>query len=152
MSEKPLKIPKALQPVTMWVHPEGLVVGSIFVAIGKKDGELEDPALILNDSSPFLVLQREGPDELRFYNRSSIVRVEYVGETPDDKNITSIPCVAHMMDGSVIDGNIIENLPNDYSRLYDYLNHNQERFIRLHTSDDNICMINKTYIVRVTSK
>ena len=75
VKNKPLKIAKALRQVNMWVHPEGLVTGSIFVTIGEDDDSREDPSYVLNDTSPFLVLQREKPDELRFYNRASIVRV-----------------------------------------------------------------------------
>ncbi len=151
MGNKPLKIAKALRQVNMWVHPEGLVTGSIFVTIGEDDGSREDPSYVLNDTSPFLVLQREKPDELRFYNRASIVRVEYEGSKPDDSKYTTLPCIAHLMDGSVIDGEIIEVLPNDRSRLYDYLNQGQERFVRLHTTADQVCMINKSYIIQVTS-
>ena len=150
MSDKPLKIAKALRQVSMWVHPEGLVTGSIFVTTGQDDGSQEDPSYVLNDTSPFLVLQREN-NELRFYNRAAIVRVEYNGSKPEDSKYTVLPCIAHIMDGSVIDGEIIEVLPNDRSRLYDYLNQGQERFVRLHTSDDQICMVNKTYIMQVTS-
>ena len=106
---------------------------------------------VLNDASPFLVLQREKPKELRFYNRASIVRVEYEGSKPADSKYTTLPCVAYLMDGSVIDGDIIEVLPNDHSRLYDYLNKAQERFVRLHTSENQICMLNKSYIARVTN-
>jgi len=151
VSNKPLKIAKALRQVSMWVHPEGLVTGSIFVTIGEDEQSQEDPSYVLNDASPFLVLQRKDPDELRFYNRASIVRVEYDGDKPSDAKYTVLPCIAHIMDGSVIDGEIIEILPNDHSRLYDYLNQGQDRFVRLYVSDERVCMINKTYIMQVTN-
>lgn len=151
VDNQPLKIAKALRQVSMWVHPEGLVTGSIFVTVGEDDGSHEDPSYVLNDTSPFLVLQRKKPDELRFYNRASIVRVEYEGKKPTDLKYITLPCIAHLMDGSVIDGDIIEVLPNDRSRLYDYLNQVQERFVRLYTAEDQICMINKSYIIQVTS-
>jgi len=151
VDNKPLKIAKALRQVSMWVHPEGLVKGSIFVTIGEDNGSQEDPSYVLNDTAPFLVLQREKPDELRFYNRASIVRVEYEGIKPTDPKYTRLDCVAHLMDGSVIDGEIIEVLPDDHSRLYDYLNNGLDRFVRLHTTSDQICMINKSYIIQVSS-
>ena len=151
MKDKPLKIAKALREVSMWVHPEGLVSGSIFVTIGEDTGSQEDPRYVLNEDSPFLVLKRKTPEELRFYNRASIVRVEYEDIKPDGGKYTHLPCRVHMMDGSIIDGDIIEVLPTDRERLYDYLNQGQERFIRLYTSDNEVCMVNKSYIIQITN-
>ena len=73
-----LKIPKKLKLVTLWVHPEGRVVGSLFLRpqSANRAGE-EEPLEVLNTADPFLVLKRDQPDELRFYNKSSVVRVEY---------------------------------------------------------------------------
>ncbi len=151
MQKKPLKIAKALRQVSMWVHPEGLVNGSIYVTIGEDNQSREDPKYVLNDDSPFLVLKRDGPDSLRFYNRSSIVRVEYEENKPNDDRNTTLPCRVTMMDGSVINGDIVEVLPNDHSRLYDYLNQSNTRFLRLFTSDSQVCMLNKSYVIQVTS-
>ena len=151
MAEKPLKIAKALCQVHMWVHPEGLVSGAIYVTIGEDNETKEDPKYVLNDPSPFLVLKRDKPAGLRFYNRSSIVRVEYEEARPLDGKYTILPCRITMMDGSVILGDIVEVLPNDHARLYDYLNRTDTRFIRLFTSDSQVCMVNKSYIIQVTS-
>ena len=152
MSDKPLKIAKALRQVSMWVHPEGLVKGAIFVTIGEEDGSQEDPSYVLNDDSPFLVLKRSESEEVRFYNRASIVRVEYEENKPAGVKFTTLPCRMHMMDGSVIDGEIIEVLPNDHSRLYDYLNQGTERFVRLYTADNQVCMVNKSYTIQITNR
>ena len=151
MPAKPLRIAKALRQVNMWVHPEGLVKGAIFVTVGEDNTTQEDPRYVLNTDKPFLVLCRENPDEVRFYNRSAIVRVEFEDNKPIDGNATVIACRLNLMDGSVIDGKIIEVLPSDHARLYDYLNQAQERFIRLYTADSQICMVNKNYIIQVTS-
>jgi hypothetical protein len=151
VAAKPLRIAKALHQVSMWVHPEGLVKGAIYVTVGEDSRTQEDPRHVLNTEKPFLVLYRDQPEEVRFYNRSSIIRVEYEGKQPEDEKVTIITCRIHMMDGSVIDGKIIETLPSDSARLYDYLNMVQERFIRLYTSDGQICMVNKSYIIQVTT-
>lgn len=151
MAAKPLRIAKALRQVNMWVHPEGLVKGAIFVTVGEDQATQEDPRYVLNADKPFLVLYRENPDEVRFYNRSAIVRVEFEDKKPKDNKATVIPCCLNLMDGSVIDGEIIEVLPSDYARLYDYLNQAQERFIRLYTAESQVCMVNKNYIIKVTS-
>lgn len=151
MAVKPLKIAKALRQVQMWVHPEGLVNGAIYVTIGEDNETKEDPKYVLNDASPFLVLKRTKPEGLRFYNRSSIVRVEYDEQKPLDDKQTVLPCRVTMMDGSVIIGEIVEVLPNDHSRLYDYLNRSDTRFIRMFTDEQHIVMVNKSYIIQVTS-
>jgi len=150
VAKKPLRIAKALRQVSMWVHPEGLVKGAIYVTVGEDSTSQEDPRYVLNAEKPFLVLYRQNPDEVRFYNRSSIVRVEYEDKKPVDNKTTKIPCRVNMMDGSIINGEIIEVLPDDHARLYDYLNNTQERFIRLYTSDTQVCMVNKNYIIQVT--
>lgn len=151
MAANSLRIAKTLRQVSMWVHPEGLVKGAIFVAMGEDQASQEDPRQVLNADKPFLVLCRENPDEIRFYNRAAIVRVEYDEESPRDDKATVIPCRIEMMDGSALNGEIAEVLPADHARLYDYLNKSQERFIRVFTSATQICMVNKNYIIKVTS-
>ncbi len=151
MAVKPLKIAKALREVQMWVHPEGLVNGAIYVTIGEDNETREDPKYVLNDASPFLVLKRNKPEGLRFYNRSSIVRVEYEEQKPLDEKHTVLPCRFTMMDGSVLIGEIVEVLPSDHARLYDFLNRADTRFIRLFTDSQRVCMVNKSYIIQVTS-
>lgn len=136
----------------MWVHPEGLVKGAIFVRVGEDNSTQEDPRHVLNADKPFLVLCREQPDEVRFYNRSAIVRVEFEDSKPAGNPATVIPCRVNMMDGSVVDGEIIEILPPDHARLYDYLNQAQDRFIRLYTGETQVCMVNKNYIIQVTDR
>jgi hypothetical protein len=151
VATNPLRIAKTLQQVSMWVHPEGLVKGAIFVAMGEDRDSQEDPRQVLNADKPFLVLCRENPEEIRFYNRAAIVRVEYEDESPRDDKATVIPCRIELMDGSALNGEIVEALPADHSRLYDYLNKSQERFIRVFTSVTQVCMVNKNYIIKVTS-
>ena len=150
MSNKALKIAKALRQVSMWVHPEGLVNGSIFVAVGEDATAEENPCAVLNNDTPFLVLRTEKADDVRFYNRNAIVRVEFESERPNDRKLTNVSCQVTMMDGSVINGEIIEELPEEHARLYDYLNQTKERFIRLFTTNSDICMVNKSYVVKVT--
>jgi hypothetical protein len=147
-----LKIPKKLKQVTLWVHPEGRVVGSLFLRpqSANTPGE-EEPLEVLNTSEPFLVLKRDQPDELRFYNKSSVVRVEY----DEDKalslpNVEPLPCTLHLMDGSLLSGTIRKALPPDRSRLFDYLNLHGEQFVKIYYEDGSVCVVNKSYIACVT--
>ena len=153
MSNKILKIKKAEKDIKLWVHPEGQVLGSLFLKEdneGKSDNE--QPLEVLNRANPFLVLKRTSPDEIRFYNRASIIRVEY--ETSGAKaveDVTVIPCELHMMDGSFLKGEIREELPVDFRRLFDYLNTQDNFFLKLYTGESGICLVNKGYIIRANA-
>ncbi|MEJ2141592.1 MAG: hypothetical protein P8Y24_04435 [Gammaproteobacteria bacterium] len=153
MSTDILKVPKLKQKVTLWVHPEGQVVGSIFVREHSPDhAGAEEPLEVLNADVPFVVLQKNSPEELRFYNKNSIIRIEYNTEFEDDEDLTVLACKLNMMDGSIIEGTIRENLPPEYSRLFDYINQEKARFIRLYFTDNEVSLINKSYIVNISTK
>jgi hypothetical protein len=152
MARDVLKIPKRLKQVTLWIHPEGRVIGALFLrpqsmnAVGE-----EEPIEVLNQSAPFLVLRREDLEEPRFYNKASVVRVEYTEENslrlPE---IEPLHCTLHLMDGSMGAGNIWKALPPDRARLFDYLNLAHERFLKLYCEDGGVCVVNKSYITCVT--
>lgn len=145
-----LKIPKKLQTVTLWVHPEGRVVGSIFLTEKSPDyGGTETPLNVLNRCESFLVFKIKDPDELRFYNIKSVIRVEYEDADDRDAKVDPMECHLHMMDGSLIQGTILESLPPDHARLLDYLNQSDERFIKVHMEDGLVYLINKSYINHV---
>ncbi len=150
MGQKSLKINKTLQEVVMWVHPEGLVHGALYVSVDNEAQPVEDPHSVVNNDWPFLVLRRREPNEIRFYNRSSIIRIEYDQARPNNPAATKTSCRILMMDGSVFDGEINEELPAERARLYDYLNQANNRFLRLYLEDDRVCLLNKSYIIQVT--
>jgi hypothetical protein len=152
MAETRLKIPKFLKEVTLWVHPEGRVIGSLFLREQSiNHAGLEEPIEVLNQEQPFIVLQLHSPDELRFYNLSSIVRVENANDEATTADTTlDLACTVHLMDGAMIPGIIRERLPQDHSRLFDYLNRASDRFVKIHCDDDTVCLVNKSYIIQVT--
>ena len=151
MSKPSFKVEKALKQVSMWVHPEGLVQGALFVRVDNTDEGEEEPRTVLNTHDPFCVLKRENPDEIRFYNRSSIIRVEYDEPYgPVDDETVCMKCNLRMMDGSMISGEIREHLSPDRARLYDYLNKDDDRFLKIFTGDEHICLVNKSYVIQVT--
>jgi hypothetical protein len=143
------KIPKALRQVTLWVHPEGRVIGSLFLSYHTKNGPgMEDPCTVINDAAPFLVLQRTDPEELRFYNKRAIIRVEYQeAATPPQEGVKTLHCQLSLMDGSRIGGIVRHLLPPSHARLYDYLNIADEQFAKLYLEDGNVCLVNKAYVV-----
>jgi len=148
-----LKIPKTTRQVRLWVHPEGLVVGSLFVREQNLEQENpEEPQDVLNQESPFVVLLRQQPDELRFYNRNSIVRVMYPqSQGGSTAGMQVLPCQLTLMDGALLNGEIREALPPERARLFDYLNQDNCRFIKLYTDDGEICLVNKSYVNHVTT-
>jgi hypothetical protein len=145
-----LKVPKTLKQVTLWVHPEGRVYGSVFLRHQSvHHAGAEQPLEALNRPEHFIVIQCNEPGEVRFYNRKSIIRVEYEGK--DYQVATSIKplnCELHMMDGALITGTIQEPLHPNKSRLLDYLNKPEDNFIKMF-SNGITTLINKSYVIRV---
>lgn len=151
MELESLKIKKAQKEVRLWVHPEGQVIGALFISEHSEASQgPEQPLDVLNRANPFVVVKRRDPDELRFYNRASIMRVSYEESAPAEisQDTTVITCELHMMDGSILNGQIRERLPVNYSRLFDYLNTDGNPFLRLVTLEETL-LVNKSYIIHV---
>jgi hypothetical protein len=170
MDNDALRIPKKLQQVELWIHPEGRVIGSVYLHLQSSQhaGE-EKPEEMLNQPEPFLVLKCNTPEELRFYNKKSIVRVHYyddqaaptvmmtlgshlhaIRSSAASAGLETLGCSLYMTDGSVITGAIKEFLLPGQDRLFDYINGGEEAFIKLHLESGDVCLINKAYIVRVS--
>ncbi len=149
LSKDALKLPTKQKKVQLWVHPGGPVIGSLFIH-HNKDGKDEAVLDILNHNDPFVVFQVDTPNEIRFYNRQSIIRIEYSDKDVIAQSAQTLFCTIHMMDGTVIEGTIKEALPPEYARLYDYLNKQDNRFLKIYAGNDEICLINKSYINQVT--
>lgn len=159
MDNNSLKVPKKLCPVSLWVHPEGRVLGGIYLRTqSPHHAGSEQPLEALNLCQSFLVFNRDEPPELRFYNIKSIIRVEYesaienTATTDSGADEHSMHCHLQLMDGSYIDGTIREPLPPNHARLLDYLNRSDETFIKIHLDDGLTYLINKSYINHVHVK
>lgn len=152
MDSSPFFISKSKVEVAIWIHPEGRVLGSIYLQdqSDQRDGA-ETPWEVLDKPLPFLVVECRGADSPRFYNKRSIVRLEYEDNPDQDESgQVAIPCRLSLMDGSLVDGTIREFLAPSHARLYDYLNLQQHRFIEMHLDSGRVCLVNKAYIVRAT--
>ncbi len=149
MSKDTLKLPTKQKKVQLWVHPDGPVVGSLFIR-HNDNGQDEAVLDILNRNEPFIVFQVDTPNEIRFYNRQSIIRIEYCDKDVITESAQTLYCDIHMMDGTLVEGTIKEALPPEHARLYDYLNKQDNRFLKIYVDDDEICLINKSYINQVT--
>ena len=153
MDDGALKVPKRQVPVTLWVHPEGRVVGSIFVHFpGADSTQCEQPWDVINEVADFVAIKLDDPDEMRFYNKSSIVRVEYRdGASSLLAEGRPLPCMITLMDGSLIEGAICKATPVERSRLYDYMNDTSERFLKLRSDDVDVLLVNKSYVVYISA-
>ncbi len=148
MTNKILQVPKRLAAVTLWVHPEGRVQGSLYLREQSPDhAGPEQPLEVLNQCRPFVVIKRSEPDELRFYNMRAIIRVEYEPEGEPLADTPSLRCQIQMMDGTFISGTIREQLPPEHARLLDYLNRADECFIKIYMDEGTLYLINKAYII-----
>ena len=147
-----LIIPKLLQKVVLWIHPEGKVLGSLFIREQSyHHAGHESPLEVLNSLQHFVVLKRKESNELRFYNKTSIVRIEYNNvDQSIENNDSKIKCKIHMMDGSLLEGTIKENLPQAHSRLFDYINDHSNQFLKIYLNENEVILINKSYVIRIT--
>ena len=153
MEDDALKVPKKQVPVTLWVHPEGRVVGSMFVHYpGPDETQSEQPWDVINEAADFVALKLDDPQEMRFYNKSSIVRVEY-RDAPSSMLAEGkpLPCLLTLMDGSLIEGQISKATPVERSRLYDYMNDTSERFLKLRSDENEVMLVNKSYVVYIST-
>ncbi len=144
------RISKGEHEATLWVHPEGRVLASLFLHLNDaRESGHEEPIELINGPAPFIVVRCNGTDELRFYSKRAIVRIEHAPMTPvDSDDASTIACELRMMDGSSLTGSIREFLVPEHRRLFDYLNQRGEQFLRIFLADDRVCLVNKAYIVR----
>ena len=153
MDDGALKVPKRQVPVTLWVHPEGRVVGSMFLHLPSPDSyHTEQPWDVINEAADFVAIKLDDPDQMRFYNKSSIVRLEYRdGASSLLGEGVPLPCMITMMDGSLIEGEICKATPIERSRLYDYMNDTSERFLKLRSNEVDVLLVNKSYVVHISA-
>jgi hypothetical protein len=112
----------------------------------------ERPEHLLNRKEPFLVFKCDTPNEVRFYSKKAIIRLQYSDGQPEASTpLMILGARLHLMDGSTLAGEIKEFPSQDRRRLFDYINSTSEAFIKLHLRTGDVCLINKAYIVRVSA-
>ncbi len=152
MTNNVLTVPKIQKQVALWIHPEGKVIGELYLRQQSTShaGE-EQPSEALEDAESFVVVHVRQTEEVRFYNLSSIIRVEYrEHEAAPNPEPRELPCQLHLMDGSMVIGKVREALHPERARLLDYLNEKQRRFVKVYVDDAEVCLVNKAYVIRVT--
>ena len=146
-------IPKALRQVTLWVHPEGRVIGSLFLSFHTKNG----PGLrILVPSSMRqrrFSCQRAEPEDSVSITKGPLSawntrRKRHRARRVRASRRYTVKCRSWMARSSQV---LCAIHPPNHERLYDYLNLSKERFAKLYLEDGNVCLVNKAYIVCVAS-
>jgi len=153
MDTEALKIPKKKKLVALWVEAEGQVIASVFLQLQSDahSGE-ETPEDIFNRPDTFIVVQIEDPQETRFYHMGRVTRVEYHEDAPPESSsdLSELPCRLTLVDGSQVEGTIREFLLPEHSRLYDYINKSEKRFVKLYESEDQVILVNKDHIINIS--
>ncbi len=154
MDNEALKIPKKKKLVSLSVESEGQVIASVFLQLQSDEhhGE-ETPEDIFNTTDTFLVVLNEDPQEPRFYHLERVIQVEYHEDPVEDsveEDKTDLACKLTLRDGSEVVGSIREFLPPEHRRLYDYINKTEKRFVKLYESADQVILVNKDHIVRIS--
>ena len=88
------------------MHPEGRVIGSIFLSRQNKNYTgSEEPIDALNRKDAFIVLKSEEHEGPKFYNKCAIIRAEYDGEKRVAWHAEPGPLVTEHVRGQAHHGN-----------------------------------------------
>lgn len=129
--------------------------GTVFLHFAKDEGGFpETPADLVNNDSRFIVFdeQHEG---VCFIGKDSILRLTYArGELKQPDAVENFTCAVAitMNDQYELSGEVGALLPEEHSRLFDFLNRDDEVFIAVATSDNKYVLANKDFINKVTTQ
>lgn len=105
----------------------------------------------MNLRSPFIAVADES-DAIRFYNKSMVLYLTYQ-EGPDLTAITEAnlrkKIDVKLHNGMCLTGQVRALLPQEQARLYDFLNLDDEAFIKMAGADGTVSLVNKAFIMVV---
>ena len=146
------RIEKSRSPVVIKMHSGEQITGEMFLQpFARPDGGTERPADILNGGDPFFpVAMSDG--ELFLVSKEQVLELATdVGRDEyDDRAKMARPAVieVRLISGEIHAGAIFLELPAEHSRLLDFLNRDDERFLTLHGTD-TLLLINRRMIEHV---
>lgn len=128
------------------------VQGAIFLHHSRNEyGLPEEPLDLMNLPSPFIAVADKS-DAISFYNKSMVLYLTY----QEDSDLTAIPevnlrkkIVVKLHNGSCLTGLVQTLLPQEQARLYDFLNLDDEAFIKMAGANGTVSLINKAFIMVV---
>jgi hypothetical protein len=147
------RIPKTPRQIAMTLHSSETMTGDIFLQQVGRYGSAEGPIDILNAPELFFPLRAENGDTVLVakdqvvsvhYNRSDVETALRAGVTP------RIGVEVRLIHGQTFTGLVFLDMPEQHSRLLDFLNRSRQRFISLDTQDGQL-LVNRGMIESVRS-
>lgn len=156
MTENQFRIAKQHQKVRLYLSGGEEVEGVVFLHHSRNEyGLPEELQDVMNLPSPFIAIAEtadDNSDAISFYNKSMISRFTYqekVDSTTKTAANLKEQILVRLCDGLGISGEVQATLPPESARLYDYLNLENELFLKIVGSDGAVSLINKTFIMVV---
>lgn len=144
------RIEKRRLPVAVTLMSGTRMDGELFIqASGHYHGQLEDAPEVLNADEPFFPLAlRTGETVLVAKENVRFVAVARSDVHEDEALGIPTRVEVSLRDGERLSGSVIIEPVNGFSRLLDFLNRRQERFLPLF-GRESVLLINRTLLERV---
>ena len=145
-----LRIEKRRLAVEVTLMSGARIEGELYVqASGHYQGELEDAPEILNSAEPFFPLAlRNGENVLISKENVHTLAVARRGVHEDESLGIPTRVEVALRDGERLTGTVLIDPISGYSRLLDFLNRRQERFLTLY-GRESVLLINRALLERV---
>ena len=146
------RIEKSRSPVVIKTHSGETITGEMFLQpFARPDGGTERPADILNGADPFFPVALPG-GELVLVSKEQVLSLatDAAHDDYDERSKMARPAEieVRLISGETHSGAILLELPAEHSRLLDFMNRENERFLTLHGSNHSL-LINRRVIERV---
>ncbi|MGH7695533.1 MAG: hypothetical protein ACRENH_11160 [Gemmatimonadaceae bacterium] len=144
------RIEKRRLPVAVTLMSGTRLDGELFVqASGHYHGELEDAPEVLNADDPFFPLALRNGDTV-LVAKENVRSVAVARRDVHEDEALGIPTRVEvsLRDGERLNGSLIIEPVNGRSRVLDFLNRRQERFLTLF-GRESVLLINRTLLERV---
>lgn len=152
VSENQFRISKRRLTVRLYLASGDEVQGAIFLHHSRNEyGLPEEPQDLLSLRSPFIAIA-DASGAINFYNKAMVSYLTY----QEDPELTIIAkanlrkkIIVKLHDGVCLTGTVQTLLPQEQARLYDFLNLEDEAFIKMTGADGMVSLINKAFVVVV---
>ncbi|HEY7566298.1 MAG TPA: hypothetical protein VH762_01930 [Gemmatimonadaceae bacterium] len=144
------RIEKRRLPVAVTLMSGTRLDGELFIqSSGRYQGELEDAPEILNAEDPFFPLALRNGDAI-LIAKENVRCVAVARRDVHEDEALGIPTRVEvsLRDGERLNGSLIIEPVNGFSRVLDFLNRRQERFLPLF-GRESVLLINRTLLERV---
>lgn len=144
------RIEKRRLPVAVTLMSGTRLDGELFIqSSGRYHGELEDAPEVLNAEDPFFPLALRNGDAI-LIAKENVRSVAVARRDVHEDEALGIPTRVEvsLRDGERLTGSLIIEPVNGFSRVLDFLNRREERFLSLF-GRESVLLINRTLLERV---